>query len=263
MTGKLDELFASCRTQRRAALIGYLPAGYPNVADAPTYLQAMIDGGCDVIEVGLPFSDPVMDGPVIAAAQRQALADGCRIADVLRAVESITSRGGRAVVMSYVNPLYSYGFARFARDLACAGGTGIVTPDLNVDEADEYLAGTAQAGVDPIFLVAPSSSAQRIAATAAVTGGFLYAAAVMGVTGRRVSIAPAALDLVRRCRASTDLPIGVGLGVSSGVQAAEIAQVADAVIVGSAFVSRVSDGPAALAALAGELAAGVRERSVG
>ena len=256
--GVLDALFTQVRAEQRAALIGYLPAGFPDVAGSATLLRAMIDAGVDLVEVGLPFSDPVLDGPVIQAAQHQALAGGTRIRDVLAVVEQVTSAGGRAVVMTYFNPVLAYGTTRFARDLAAAGGSGVITPDLIVDEADTWRAAAADAELAPIFLVAPSSPPDRIAVTAAATRGFLYAAAVMGVTGARDEVSAAAPELVARCRLVTDLPVAVGLGVRNGTQAAEIATYADAVVVGSAFVSAVGDGAAAVAALAADLAAGVR-----
>lgn len=267
--GVLDDLFATTRAEGRAALVGYLPAGFPDVPRGKDLLRALIDGGCDMVEVGMPFSDPVLDGPVIQSAQQQALAGGTRIRDVLGTVEAVTAAGGRAVVMTYFNPVLSYGVERFARDLASAGGGGVITPDLIVDEADAWTAATTDAGIAPIFLVAPSSPRDRIAATVAAARGFLYAAAVMGVTGGRDQVGSEAPALVARCREVTDLPIGVGLGVRTAAQAAEIAGYADAVIVGSAFVALGRNGGAdgpddasaatrAVAGLAAELAAGVR-----
>jgi len=263
--GGLDELFAATRAANRAALIGYLPAGFPDLPRSRELLRAMIDGGCDLVEVGMPFSDPVIDGPVIQAAQQQALTAGTRIADVLGTVEAVASAGGRAVVMTYFNPVLAYGPARFAMDLASAGGSGVITPDLIVDEAGPWLAATDAAGIAPIFLVAPSSPMDRIMVTAAATRGFLYAASTMGVTGARDTVSSSAPELVARCRQATDLPIGVGLGVRTADQAAEIAVFADAVVVGSAFVALAGphDGAqAAVAALAADLATGVRRRSL-
>ncbi len=255
----LREMFADLRSQGRSALIGYLPAGYPTVAGSAELLAAMIEGGCDLVEVGLPFSDPVLDGPVIQLAAQTALEDGFRVSDVFSVVESVTSAGGRAVVMSYFNPILAHGVDAFTRDLAAAGGAGVITPDLIVDEAGPWLDAVHRENLDPIFLVAPSSSAERIARTASATSGFLYAASTMGVTGARNTVSAAAPALVARCREITDLPIGVGLGVRTGEQAAEIAAFADAVIVGSAFVSAAErGGPDAAAELAAELAAGIR-----
>jgi tryptophan synthase alpha chain len=255
----LEAMFADLRQQGRAALVGYLPAGYPTIQGSKDLLAAMIDGGCDLVEVGLPFSDPVLDGPVIQHAAQTALAAGFRVRDVFGVVDSVTAAGGRAVVMTYFNPVLAYGVDSFARDLAAAGGSGVITPDLIVDEAGPWLAATAANDLDPIFLVAPSSSAERIALTAAATSGFLYVASTMGVTGARNQVSAAAPELVARCRAITELPLGVGLGVRTGEQAAEIGGFADAVIVGSAFVSAAErGGPDAVRELAAELAAGVR-----
>ena len=255
----LNAMFTDLRAQGRAALVGYLPAGYPTVKGSAELLTAMIDGGCDLVEVGLPFSDPVLDGPVIQHAAQTALAGGFRIRDLFGIVETITAAGGRSVVMTYFNPVLAYGVDNFARDLAAAGGSGVITPDLIVDEAGPWLAAAHNADLNPIFLVAPSSSAERIALTAAATGGFLYVASTMGVTGARDKVSAAAPELVARCRAITDLPLGVGLGVRTGEQAAQIAEFADAVIVGSAFVSAAErGGPAAVRELAAELADGIR-----
>ena len=194
-------------------------------------------------------------------------------AAVTRSTTDITSRSRRparsavsaagcpAVVMTYYNPVLRYGVDAFARDLANAGGLGIITPDLIPEEADEWLAASTAHGLDRIFLVAPSSSEERIASTVAAASGFVYAASTMGVTGARDTVASAAPELVARTKAHTDLPIGVGLGVRSREQAAEVAGFADGVIVGSAFVTAAEQGGAAgVRALAGELAAGVRDR---
>ncbi|MQA63078.1 MAG: tryptophan synthase subunit alpha [Actinophytocola sp.] len=257
----LDELFADARTEDRGALIGYLPAGYPTLAGSTELLAAMIDGGCDLVEVGVPYSDPVMDGPTIQAAADTALRGGFRLRQLFELVESVSARGGRAVVMTYWNPVHSYGVDAFARDLASAGGLGIITPDLIPDEAAEWMTASTEHALDRIFLVAPSSSEQRIDLTVKASSGFVYATAVMGVTGARDQVGAGAAELVRRTREHTKLPIGVGLGVRSGEQAAEVAGFADAVIVGSAFVAKAAEGPSAVNALAAELAQGVRNRT--
>jgi tryptophan synthase alpha chain len=245
------------------------------VAGAVEALEVMVDSGCDIIEVGLPYSDPVMDGPTIQAAAQRALDGGVRTADVLRTVEAVAATGTPTVVMTYWNPVEQYGRAsgrtdglsgveRFARDLANAGGAGLITPDLTPDSADEWIAAADTHGLDKIFLVAPSSTDERLRYTAAACRGFVYATAVMGVTGARASTSELAGPLVERTRRVTDLPIGVGLGVSDGDQAAEVASYADAVIVGSAFVKALLEaeepaaGRKALAALTEDLASGVR-----
>lgn len=260
----LGEIFDTCRAEDRAALIGYLPAGYPTVDGSKDLFAQMIEGmedapGCDLVEVGIPFSDPVIDGPTIQAASDTALRAGFRVRDLFDVVSTIADAGGNAVVMSYWNPVHAYGPAAFARDLKAAGGLGVITPDLVPDEAGEWLAVAEEHGVDRIFLVAPSSTEERLGMTAKASSGFVYATSVMGVTGARNSVGEAAAGLVRRTRAHTDLPIGVGLGVRNGAQAAEVAGFADGVIVGSAFVN-ASKQAGAVRDLAAELGRGVRAR---
>lgn len=257
--GRLGRVFEACHAEGRAALIGYLPTGYP---DVPTSVDAMVtmSDGCDIIEVGVPYSDPGMDGPVIATATEAALAAGVRVTDTLRAVEAVSSAGGNAVVMTYWNPVLHYGVDAFARDLAAAGGLGMITPDLIPDEAEQWLDAAERHDLDRIFLVAPSSTPERLARTVAASRGFVYAASTMGVTGARDAVSSAAPELVRRVKEISDIAVGVGLGVRSQEQAAEIARFADGVIVGSALVSALDDGVAAVRELTGKLAAGVREK---
>ena len=258
------EVIARARAEGRAALVGYLPAGFPSYDGGIAALTAMVKAGVDVVEVGLPYSDPVLDGPVVQAAADQALRNGTRIKDVIGTVEAVAATGAAVVVMTYWNPVLHYGVERFARDLAAAGGSGLITPDLIPDEAGEWLGVAEATGLERIFLVAPSSTPARIASTVAACRGWVYAASTMGVTGIRSTTSSVAPALVERVRAATALPVGVGLGVSSGDQAAEVASYADAVIVGSAFVRRVLDADdeaaaaGAVAGLAVELADGVR-----
>jgi len=257
---RLASLFGECRAQRRSALIGYLPTGFPDVPTSIAAMTAMVESGCDIIEVGIAYSDPGMDGPVIAAATEAALHGGVRVRDALAAVEAISKAGGRAVVMTYWNPVLRWGVDAFARDLASAGGLGMITPDLIPDEADEWLAVSDAHDLDRIFLVAPSSTPERLAATAQASRGFVYAASTMGVTGARDAVSVAAPELVSRVNAVSDIPVGVGLGVRSREQAAEIGAYADGVIVGSALVSALKDGIPAVRSLTEELADGVRQR---
>jgi len=258
---RLAELFVSCRHHDRSALIGYLPTGYPDVPTSIRAMTTMVSAGCDVVEVGVPYSDPGMDGPTIAAATEAALSGGVRVRDTLAAVEAISAAGGRALVMTYWNPVLRYGVDAFARDLAAAGGLGLITPDLIPDEAGEWLAASETHRLDRIFLVAPSSTPQRLAATVEASRGFVYAASTMGVTGARDVVSHAAPELVGRIREISDIPVGVGLGVRSREQAAEIAAFADGVIVGSALVAALRDGGTNMVqALTEELADGVRQR---
>jgi tryptophan synthase alpha chain len=258
---RLAPLFSACRDSDRAAFIGYLPTGYPDVQTSIAAMTTLVECGCDVIEVGVPYSDPGMDGPTIASASEAALRGGVRVRDTMTAVETISAAGGRAVVMTYWNPVLRYGVDAFARDLAAAGGHGLITPDLIPDEAEQWLTASDEHGLDRIFLVAPSSTPQRLAATIEASRGFVYAASTMGVTGARDVVSRTAPELVRRVRAVSDIPVGVGLGVRSRRQAAEIAGYADGVIVGSALVSALAEGMPTLRALAEELAAGVRQRN--
>jgi tryptophan synthase alpha chain len=251
--------FEKARAEGRSVLVGYLPAGFPTVDGGVAAIRAMVEAGVDVVEVGLPYSDPVMDGPVIQRASEVALAGGVRSADVLRTVESVAATGAPVLVMTYWNPIERYGVDAFARDLAAAGGAGLITPDLIPEEAGEWLAAADAHGLDRVFLVAPSSTDARLATTVAACRGFVYAAALMGVTGAREQPSQAAPALVTRVRAaSASIPIGVGLGVRDGAQAATVAGYADAVIVGSALVSRVDEGLDSLRTLVADLAAGVR-----
>jgi tryptophan synthase alpha chain len=258
---RLQKLFSECHGEQRAALIGYLPTGYPDVPTSIDAMKALTESGCDLIEVGVPYSDPGMDGPVIATAAEVALRGGVRVRDTLAAVEAISAAGGRAVVMTYWNPVLRYGVDAFARDLAAAGGYGLITPDLIPDEADEWLAASEQHQLDRIFLVAPSSTHQRLADTVAASRGFVYAASTMGVTGARDAVSNAAPELVSRVKEVSAIAVGVGLGVRSREQAAEIARYADGVIVGSALVSALTEGLPAMRALSEDLAAGVRRRT--
>lgn len=254
----LDALFARTRSENRAALIGYLPAGYPDLARSAEWIDALIDGGADAVEVGLPFSDPVLDGATISTAQRDSLAAGFRTKDVFALVQRVADRGAVPVVMSYINPVLAYGFEAFARDLSSAGGAGVITPDLIVDEAEAWLAASEAHQIAPIFLVAPSSTDERMAMTTAACRGFVYAASLMGTTGVREAVSDAAPTLVSRCRDYTDLPVGVGLGVRTAEQAHQIARYADAVIVGSALVAAGNESSNSLRELAAQLAAGTR-----
>ena len=265
----LHDAFARARAEGRAALIGYLPSGFPTQAEGEALAVAMVGAGVDVVEVGLPYSDPLMDGPVIQAAVHQSLTHGSSVAHVLQTVSAVAATGAPTLVMSYWNPIERVGSDAFADRLAAAGGVGVITPDLTPEEAGDWIAATDAAGLDRVFLVAPSSTDERIAAVAGVTNGFVYAASTMGVTGARASVGAGARELVGRVRAVTSLPVAVGLGVSTGAQAAEVASYADGVIVGSAFIARILAAPDHASAVAGvrelaaELAAGVRGERTG
>jgi len=255
----------AARADGRAALVVYLPVGYPDVAGSIAAAKAAVDAGADIIELGFPYSDPGMDGPVIQQTVQAALDQGTRTTDVLHAVEEVAATGAPTLVMTYFNPVLRYGVDAFARDLAGAGGAGLITPDLIPDEAGEWLAASDAYDLDRVFLVAPSSTTERLARTAAACRGFVYAASTMGVTGAREQVGHQARDLVAATRSAGADRVCVGLGVSTGAQAAEVAGYADGVIVGSALVRTLvrddGDRTAALddlGALTGELAQGVR-----
>ncbi len=260
----VGDAFEAAAAQDRAALVGYVPAGFPSVPGAIEAAIAMAEAGADVIEIGLPYSDPLIDGPVIQEAVRRALLGGTRVADVLHTVEALAAAGVPTLIMTYWNPIDRHGVEEFARDLAAVGGSGLITPDLTPEEAGPWLAAAARYDLDPVFLVAPSSSRQRIELVTSVCGGFVYAASLMGITGTRESVGSQAAGLVSRVRDATKLPVAVGLGVRDGRQAAQVAGFADGVIVGSAFVQRLlaaddlRAGLASVRALAAELADGVR-----
>lgn len=262
---RLDEL----KAQGRAALIGYLPMGFPTVAESIAAARTMIESGADIIELGVPYSDPVMDGPTIQQAVDIALRGGVRVHDVFEIVSAIADLGAPTLVMTYWNPVLRYGVEAFARDLAASGGAGLITADLIPDEAAQWMAASDRHGLDRVFLVAPSSTPERLAMTAAACRGFVYAASTMGVTGERATVGAKAEDLVRATRHSGGEHVCVGLGVSTPQQAADIARYADGVIVGSALVRPLlSDKPFAarlddLAAVTSGLAQGVRSARVG
>ncbi|MEU7639369.1 MULTISPECIES: tryptophan synthase subunit alpha [unclassified Streptomyces] len=262
----LTSVLAQARAEDRAALVGYLPAGFPTVDGGIRAMTEMLDGGCDIVEVGLPHSDPVLDGPVIQTADDIALRAGIKIVDVIRTVREVhTATGAPVLCMTYWNPVDRYGVERFAADLAEAGGAGCILPDLPVEESEVWRKAAEQHGLATVFVVAPSSRDERLAKITAAGSGFVYAASLMGVTGTRESVGREAEDLVARTRATTELPVCVGLGVSNAAQAREVARFADGVIVGSAFVKcllaaedDLDAGLAAVRALAGRLGDGVR-----
>ncbi|TCC49911.1 tryptophan synthase subunit alpha [Kribbella capetownensis] len=259
--GKAGAAIRTANDAGRGALVAYLPAGYPSYDGGIDAIKALVDGGADVLEIGFPYSDPVMDGVTVQRASEAALAAGLRTRDVLSTVEKLASYSDVPVlVMTYWNPIERYGVDRFAADLAGAGGAGLITPDLIPDEGAEWIASADKHDLDKVFLVSPSSTDERIRMTTAACRGFVYATAVMGVTGTREKPSDLAAPLVARTKAATGVPVGVGLGVSNADQAAGVAAFADAVIVGSAFVKVVEagEGPAGVRRLTESLAEGVR-----
>ena len=265
METPLDQLFVKVRDENRAALIAYVPAGFPTVEGCKKVIKAFADGGVDAIEIGFPYSDPVMDGPTIQAAATQSLAQGTSASDVFTALKTASDLGIAAVVMTYWNPIERYGAEEFAKAIADNGGSGVITPDLTIEESDKWIAATDKAGVNRIYVVAPSTSDARLPQVTDKCGGFVYAASLMGVTGTRAAVSSGAPDLVSRIKKVTKLPIAVGLGVSTREQAKSVAGYADGVIVGSAFINKLFEAPdensglEEITKLAQELAKGVRE----
>lgn len=242
------------------ALVGYLPVGFPNLDESVEAAIALVEHGVDVLELGLPYSDPVMDGPVIQAATQRALAGGFRLAHGFEATRRITEATGAPVLlMTYWNPVLQYGVERFADDLVEAGGAGLITPDLIPDEADAWLEASERTGLDRVFLAAPSSSDERLRRTVELSRGFVYAVSTMGITGARADVDAAARTLVGRLREAGATSTCVGIGISTPEQVREVVGYADGAIVGSALVKALADGGVeAVGRLAGELARGTR-----
>lgn len=265
MATALDELFVKLRKENRAALIAYLPAGFPSAQECKDAIATLHSAGVDAIEIGFPYSDPVMDGPTIQAAADISLKGGTGAVEVLSTLRLAHDVGLPAVVMTYWNPIERYGVDAFAKAIASHGGSGVITPDLTIEESGTWRTATSAAGINTIYVLAPSSTQERIAAVSAQCSGFVYAASLMGVTGARTTTSSAAQNLVSRIRSTTDLPVAVGLGVSTREQARQVAGFADGVIVGSAIIKTLLDarsheaGLEAIGALAKELAMGVRE----
>jgi tryptophan synthase alpha chain len=264
----LTDTLARAKQENRAALITYMTAGFPTVNEGIAATKAMLDSGADIVEVGLPHSDPVLDGPVIQAAANIALRGGARIGDVIRTVrEAYEATGKPVLVMSYWNPIAKYGAERFSNELAQAGGAGCILPDLPVQESVPWRDSAARHSLATVFVAAPSTTDERLRELTAAGTGFIYASSLMGVTGVRESVSTAAGTLVRRIRAITDLPVCVGVGISNAAQAAQVAGVADGVIVASALVKAILGAPdaaagtAAVAELTAELSLATRWRA--
>lgn len=260
MTSRVEQAIDLAAADGRAAFVGYLPAGYP---DLPTSIEAAValaENGADVIELGPPYSDPVMDGPVIQEATNIALEAGFRTADLFTVIREVAARTDVPVlVMSYWNLIVQYGVERYAADLAAAGGAGIITPDITPDAAEEWIRASDAHGLDRVFLAAPSSTDERLALVSQNSSGFVYTVSTMGITGERASLDAAAQRLVERLRAAGKKRACVGIGVTTAEHVASIAEYADGAIVGTALVQALRDGGVAgLASKARELSSGTR-----
>lgn len=247
------------REANKGSLIGYFPAGYPTVRESTEALIAMAENGCQVLEIGIPYSDPVMDGPVIQRATELALANGFRIADVFQIIRDIRSVSKVPIlVMSYWNPIIAFGLERFAKELSLAGGQGLITPDLIPDEAADWIKISDELGLERVFLAAPSSSQDRVNSTASLSRGFVYAVSTMGITGERTQLDSLARSVVSKIRQAGDRPTCVGVGVSNAEQVREVNTYADGAIVGTAFIRAYEEGGIdALRSKVAELAVGL------
>lgn len=240
MSNALESRFAQVADEGRSALVVYLPVGFPDVRTSCAAMVAAVEAGADVIEIGIPYTDPVMDGPVIQNAADRALEQGAVVPDALECARAVAAAGGVPVVMSYWNPLLAHGVEALAAELAEAGAAGVILPDLPPEAAGAWHRAADAHGLSTVHLVAPSTTPERVARITAASSGFVYAASTMGVTGARASVSDVAAEVVARVRATTDLPVALGLGVSSGKQARQVAAFADGVIVGSAVVTALA-----------------------
>lgn len=237
------------RLNQGKALIGYLPIGFPNFEQSVEAAVALVESGVDILELGVPYSDPVMDGLVIQEATQIALSQGFKLPDAIEAVRQVTARiSAPVLLMTYFNPVIQYGVDKFAADLAAAGGAGLITPDLIPDEAEEWIAAAEKYDLDRIFLAAPSSTDERLRQAVSQSRGFVYAVSTMGITGARADVDEAAQTLVERLRAVGAEHVGVGVGISTGGQVAEVLNYGDGAIVGSALVKSLNDGGVAAVA---------------
>jgi tryptophan synthase alpha chain len=255
---RVEEVIAARKAVGSGALVGYLPVGFPTLGSSIDAAVALAENGVDVIELGLPYSDPVMDGPVIQQATQHALAGGFRLSHGIEAVAAITSQVDAPVlVMTYWNPILQFGVDRFSDLLLEAGGAGLITPDLIPDEASLWLAESERTGLDRVFLAAPSSTDERLRHAVELSRGFVYAVSTMGITGARSDVDSAARTLVARLRAVGATSTCVGLGISTPEQVHEVLDYADGAIVGSLLVKALAEGGVeAVAEAAAHLASG-------
>ncbi len=264
MTGveRISAVFRQAKTEKRAAFMPYQAMGYPTRARTLDLVGALAEAGADLFEIGIPHSDPLADGPTVQTATYTALTQGTTVADCIAMVRELRAAGIEQpfCAMSYFNPLFAYGVDRFVTDAAEAGIDGLIVPDLPPDEAGEVEAACREAGIATIYMLAPTSTEDRIRLVAQHATGFIYMVSIAGITGARNELPPDLAEFVQRVRRYTDLPLAVGFGIGSGAQAATVASIADGVIVGSALVkaSGGDDGVDAAGALGAELAAGVR-----
>ncbi len=262
MTGleRIEAVFARARAEKRAVFMPYHAMGYPDRDATLTIIRALGEHGGELFEIGIPHSDPLADGPTVQTATYTALTQGTTVKDCLAMVRELRESGMTQpfCAMTYYNPLFAYGIQRFVDDAVAAGIDGLIVPDLPPEEAEELEATCRKAGLATIYLLAPTSTDERIRSIAAHSTGFIYMVSVTGITGARTELPPDLADFVARVRRHTALPLAVGFGIGTGEQAAAVAAIADGVIVGSALVKAAagSDSVARVAALGDELARG-------
>lgn len=262
MPSRVDKVFAVLRGSGRSALIAYLMAGYPVGGDTAKSIAAFAESGADIIEVGIPFSDPLADGATIQKASEAALASGVTTDSVFAAVkEARQFTEVPILVMTYYNIALKYGAERFAAAAAAAGVDGAIIPDLPPEEAEMWRTAAAKNGLNTVFLVAPTSSDERIRLIADASNGFIYCVSLTGVTGGRVELSPGLSAFIEKVKKATDKPVAVGFGVSTAAQAGQLSNLADGVIVGSALIDKMTSGSQGIEAAAGfvkELKGGMR-----
>jgi tryptophan synthase alpha chain len=238
-----NEVLERNRVSGRGTLVGYYPAGYPTKQDSIDSLVAMAENGCDILEIGVPYSDPVMDGLVIQQATEEAIANGFKLRELFEIIRGVREKVATPLlVMSYWNPVLSYGVERFSEDLMAAGAQGMITPDLIPDEAKDWIELSDRHDLDRVFLVAPSSSDERVANNSKSSKGFVYSVSTMGITGERAELDRLARSVVSRVKNLGTTPTCVGVGISTADQVREVNSYADGAIVGTAFVKSYQQG---------------------
>lgn len=256
---RIGSLFERLRREKRCGMVAYLTAGDPSLDATPGIVADLEANGADLIELGVPFSDPVADGPVIQEAGDRALRAGATLARVLDVAREIRKCSEIPLLLfTYLNPALKYGFARLARDAKAAGIDGCLLTDASVEEAADYVKVMRDAGIDTVFMVAPTSTERRLRLVAEYSSGFIYLVSRTGITGERQTMSDAAVPLIRRMRELTNLPLAVGFGISTAAQVAEMARHADAVVVGSAIVRQIAKDPAGVGPLMNDLTAPLR-----
>ena len=236
-TTRIERAFARLQAERRRGLIAYITAGDPSPAHTVELILGLERGGADIIELGVPFSDPIADGPVIQRASDRALKAGTTVKTVLRSIRDLRRRSAMPLlVFSYLNPILRYGFERFAEDAAAAGADGALLTDLNIEEAEPYVAAMRKRNLDCVFLASQTTGDKRLAEIASLSSGFVYLVSTAGVTGARETLSSSALPLIQRARRQTNLPLAIGFGLSKREHMQAVAPYADAAVVGSAFM---------------------------